>query len=289
MALTIMNEMPVNSIGAIRADDLPSADGAAAYVSNFYSLMNQEMAEADFTPTERRSMEDPVLYYGRYLNPSTRPYFEETVIPVIGTALMWFRQQRLQRVLDLGCGLAMQSIILAALGKTVVAVDLRPESIELGKKRKRYYEEILGRELAIEFICGDFLKLDWSRYDGQIDGVFSMSAFSYIQPFEDTVSLVARLSSEHARVFLFEENSANIVARMFRRRPVPEPSVVADQFGGHGFAVQSLKGTCALPKQLWVYPSANGLVRNVDQVARKSMQLAFSYALMMERQDRPDF
>ena len=278
-----MYRNPVSSIGDLRADDLATVDDATAYVSDFYSLINREMAEAGFTSAERSLMEDPVLYYGRYLNSSTRPYFEETVIPVIGSAMVWLGAPRLNCVLDLGCGLAMQSIILAAMGKTVVAVDLRPESIELGKKRKRYYEEILGRDLAIEFVCGDFLALDATRYEGQIDGVFSMSAFSYIQPLEDTVDLISRMCTQDARVFLFEENSSNLIAKTFLRRAVPPPSVVADRFSQHGFQAHGLTGTCAVPKQLWIHPTANRVVRNIDRLLRKSMHLAFSYALMLER------
>ena len=278
-----MHPIPEKSIGKTRADELTTGAAATAYVSSFYSLIFEEMEQAGYTPAERRAMEDPVLYYGRYLNRATRPYFEETVVPVIGSALAWLNQPKVNHVLDLGCGLAMQSIIFAALGKRVLAVDLRPESIELAKKRKDYYESILGRELAIEFVCKDFLKLDASRYEGKIDGVFSMSAFSYIQPLEETVSLIARMCAQDARVFLFEENSSNLIAKTFRRRPVPVPKSVADQFGRHSFRVHTLAGTCALPKHLWVYPTANGLVRGVDAVLRKSMLLAFSYALMMER------
>ena len=286
IGLTTMVFMTKNLISTIDTDDLTTIDAATAFVSNFYALMKREMELAEFTPAERCSMEDPEYYYGRYLNPLTRPYFEETVVPVIGSALVWLGDPQVRCVLDLGCGLAMQSIILAALGKKVIAVDLRPECIEIGEKRKRYYEDLIGRELAIEFVSGDFRKLDLSRHAGQVDGVFSMSAFSYIQPLESTVSLIEHLCSPAARVFLFEENSTNIAARVFRRRQVPKPSVVVDQFTGHGFKLHSLNGTCALPKQLWFYPGANGCIRRVDEVLRKSMQLAFSYALLLDRQDR---
>ncbi len=261
----------------------PIFEIAVEDVLQFYHLMIDELEKAEYSPAEIELMKDPVYYYGRYLNPLTRSYFEETVIPVIGHSAVWFGEEQVKYVLDLGCGLAMQSIIFAALGKRVVAVDLRPESIELSKKRKQYYENLLGRELPIDFVVGDFRKIDLSRYAGRIDGVFSMSAFSYIHPLDETVALIDGMCKPQARVFLFEENASNIAARVFRRRQVPKPTLVVDQFARHGFSKRSLSGTCAVPKQFWVYPAANKCIRQIDEVLRRSMQLAFSYALLMER------
>lgn len=273
----------LNGIKEQTADDLLSTEAATAFVAEFYAMMDDEIERAGFSAAERAFMQDPVLYYGRFLNPRTRAYFVETVVPAIGDSLLWLRDRKVGTILDLGCGLAMQSIMLAALGKRVVAIDLRPDSIELSRKRLRYYEEILGRKLDIEFVCGDFLQLDLMHYAGHIDGLFSMSAFSYIQPLEQTVEKVSQLCATDARICLFEENAQNLVARTLRRRPVPKPVRVVSEFERYGFAVESLAGTCALPKQVWRYPMANGLVRRVDSVLRRSHHLAFSYALQMQR------
>lgn len=274
---------PLQSVREFRADTSLTIEAATLFVSDFYALLDREMTGHALTPAERQSMCDARLYYGRYLNPRTRPYFEETVIPVIANGLVWLNRERSNVVLDLGCGLGMQSILLAAMGKSVVAVDIRPECIALGEKRLRYYEQILGRKLDIEFVCANFNEDDLSRYVGRFDGVFSMSAFSYMRPLEDSVSRVSRLCSKDARVFLFEENSANVVSRILRRRSAAKPSAVIGQFEKHGFEQHSLQGTCSLPKQLWRYPAVNRYVRNVDAVLRRSMHLAFSYALKMAR------
>lgn len=258
-------------------------EGALAYVTGWYESLLSEIERAPYTEAEIEFLAHPVLYYGRYIDVRTRPYFERTVIPTIADAVTTLGSKEIETVLDLGCGLGMQSIMLAALGKSVVAVDIRPESIELCRKRKEFFEIELGRELDIEFVCGDFLQHDFTEYVGRVDGVFSMSAFSYIEPLEKTVALLDELTSESAKVFLFEENSSNIVARMFRRRHTPAPRTVAATFGQFGFDVDSLSGTCAIPKQAWRFESLNGVVTTLDKLLRRSLLLAFSYKIVMAR------
>lgn len=50
-------------------------------------------------------------------------------------------------ILDVGCGLGMQSIISAMLGASVVGVDIRDDCIRLCEKRQAFYEGQLGRPL----------------------------------------------------------------------------------------------------------------------------------------------
>lgn len=58
-------------------------------------------------------------------------------------------------VFDGGCGYGSDSILFAFLGAKVLAVDVSAEHVGIARKRKRYYEETVGRSLEIEFRVAD--------------------------------------------------------------------------------------------------------------------------------------
>jgi SAM-dependent methyltransferase len=58
-------------------------------------------------------------------------------------------------VFDAGCGYGSDSLLFAALGAKVEAVDVSTEQIKIAQKRKRHYEEILDRSLDVTFRVAD--------------------------------------------------------------------------------------------------------------------------------------
>ena len=269
----------------VRHDILLTPSSAESYVADFYEHLIDETLDPRLTDSDRQRLADPILYYGRFLDPKTRNYFRATVVPAIASAAYCLQSNGAKTVLDLGCGLGMQSIIFSSLGMRVLGVDIREESIDLCRRRKTHYEESLGRSLDVQFRCADFLQMPKGETFENFDSVFSMSAFSYIQPLEKTVEKIARLTTPDSRVFLYEENSENVYARIARRRDVPTPTQVAHCFADFGFTVQDRRGVCALPKQLWRYTALNIPLLWIDKILRISPWLQFSYILQLERRD----
>tara|TARA_R110000782_G_scaffold82993_6_gene163027 strand:+ start:1036 stop:1887 length:852 start_codon:yes stop_codon:yes gene_type:complete len=273
-----MNQIPPPSLG-----EHPDIETATQFVSQIYSVMLDEVDDAQYSSAELEMMRDTVMYYGRYLKPGTRYYFEQTVIPPIAAAVNYVTANGPATVLDLGCGLGMQSIIFALAGCRVIAVDIRPSCIALCNKRKQYFEERFGQKLDIEFLCENFAEFSSADRESSIDAVFSMSAFSYILPLQDTVKKLSKLSRPDARVFLFEENIDHFYAALFRRRNIPGPRAVKEAFEAEGFAGGTPAGTCAIPKQVWSITAMRPIISMLDRVLRKSIRLAFSYKLSMQR------
>jgi SAM-dependent methyltransferase len=58
-------------------------------------------------------------------------------------------------IFDAGCGYGSDSFLFAGLGAKVEAVDVSVEQVAIAQKRKRYYEEILGRSLDVTFRVAD--------------------------------------------------------------------------------------------------------------------------------------
>lgn len=266
----------------------PDIETATNFVSKIYAVMLDEVNDAQYSDDEIEMMRDTVMYYGRYLKPGTRYYFEKTVIPPIGAAVSYVSGNGAGTVLDLGCGLGMQSIIFALAGCKVLAVDIRPSCIEMCNKRKEYYEQRFGRKLDIEFLCENFSEFSLEGRESTIDAVFSMSAFSYILPLQDTVRKLSTMSRPDARIFLFEENIDHFYAAMFRRRNIPGPRTVQRAFEAEGFSGGTPSGTCAIPKQAWSIGALRPLTLMLDKLLRKSIRLAFSYKLSMQRIGQSD-
>lgn len=241
-------------------------------------------------------LSDDVFYYGRFLNEATRSYALDAVAWNISRAIRYLQLDNAdvagRRVLDLGCGLGMQSIIFAALGCRVLGLDLDEAAIELTAKRVAYYERILDRPLAVELLQADFAKVDTAPWAGTFDSMFSMSAFSHITPLRNTVQQTATMLQPTARVYVWDINPAWLFVRRLRRaeRHLPSPRRVAAAFQEHGFRVDLLKGGTAIPYAMWQLAPLEGFVKAANKVARRFSRLSFTFVIGAHRgpgEDQP--
>jgi 2-polyprenyl-3-methyl-5-hydroxy-6-metoxy-1,4-benzoquinol methylase len=265
---------------------IPVSSTLVDTVQSFYSALLTECGEAGYNSHELSLLRDKRCYYGRYLDANLRSYFIHTTIPHIALAIGYFQLSELanQAILDLGCGLGMQSIIFASLGAKVVGADIREEAISLCKKRKAYYERRLNVDLDIEFRHCDFRTSRQSDFGIAFDALFSMSAFSYMRPLEATVELVSTLLRDNATVFLYEENASCLASAARRRAGIPTPKAIVNAFTSENFETDFLYGGCSLPSLFWRIQQLNGLlVLPLNNALRKSLYMSFNYVLGMKR------
>lgn len=257
-------------------------------VQGFYLALLHEMQHGDYTDRERALLADERLYYGRYINPRLRSYFEQTVIPQVATGVSFLvSDARAPRILDLGCGLGMQSIILASMGAKVVGLDVRKEAVELCMKRKDYHEQKLGRKLDIEFVQRDFLKTHPDDFRSRFDSVFSMAAFASIRPLEHTTRLISAILKDDAKILIYEKNSDHPLHQLRRNSPEPSPATVHEAFAREGFERSFLEGGCALPGAFWKYDRFNySIVAPANNLLRKTLRLSFNYVQGFKRRGR---
>jgi SAM-dependent methyltransferase len=266
----------------------PSSRGSnLETVQSFYLALLHEMEHGGYTDAERTLLADERLYYGRYLNPRLRSYFEQTVIPQVAHGVSFLMSDtRTPRILDLGCGLGMQSIILASMGAEVVGLDVRKEAVELCMKRKAYHEQMLGMKLNIEFVQRDFLKTHPDDFHSRFDSVFSMAAFASIRPLEHTAKLISAVLKDDARILIYEKNSDHPLHQL-RKSPEPGPTTVSQAFAREGFECTFLEGGCALPGAFWKFPRLNdSVVAPTNNLLRKTLRLSFNYVQGFKRRGR---
>ena len=252
-------------------------------IETLYAMMPDEITQPQYDEREIAMFKDPVFYYGRYLNPITRRYFVSNVVSSISAAITYLKiggaSQR--RVVDLGCGLGMQSIIFASLGAEVLGIDLDVECIELCRKRKRYFEARLGRVLKMEFLQADFRAFDPDSIGQKYHALFSMSAFAHIPPLKDTVAKISALLNDSGRVFLWDQNPDYLFLDVLtrKRKAVPRPQEIVAEFARQGFTTDLLGGACAIPRQFWRSDALLGVTSKLNDVLKKNLRLSFSYLL----------
>lgn len=255
-------------------------------IDRCYRLLFKEIESAEYSKDELALLSSDFLYYGRYLNPESRPYFEKTVFPQIRNAIEYFELSKdpKKNVLDLGCGLGMQSIIFAACGAKVVAVDIYEAGINLAKKRAAFYEKALGRKLDIEFIQADFRKAKPVLEKYQFNAVFSMSAFSYMLPIQSAVDCLKSITASDAKIFLYEENKQSIFGWMTKFKTIPLHKEITKHFNHYGFKKEGIDGVCSIPPKLWRVKGLLTLVEKLNFLTSKLTFLSFSYSLRIKKE-----
>jgi 2-polyprenyl-3-methyl-5-hydroxy-6-metoxy-1,4-benzoquinol methylase len=257
-------------------------------IEPLYAMMLEEIKHPQYGEREIDLFEDPIFYYGRYLNPATRTYAIHNLVSNVSTAVNYFKLggPSQVRIVDLGCGLGMQSIIFASLGAEVLGIDLDPECIALCRKRQRYFEERLGRMLKMEFLEVDFRKFDPKSLVQVYDGLFSMSAFAHIQPLKDTVAKISALLSDKGRVVLWDMNPDYLFLNVWskKRKNVPRPREIEAEFTKHGFTADLFVGGCAIPHQFWRSYTLLGVTSKLNELLKKSLRLSFTYLFAASRE-----
>lgn len=121
------------------------------------------------------------------------------------------------KILDIGSGLGTQSLLFGFLGHSVVSIDLRTKRHQVAVRRKRFYEQELGRTLDIDFRLMNIFHLD--ALDGY-DLIWISNAISHIHPVEGLLQHCYRLLRNRGEVVIVDLNGMNPMKRLqtFRER-----------------------------------------------------------------------
>ena len=98
-----------------------------------------------------------------------------------------FRNNKVQRILDLGCGSGRYLVHFAKLGYTLSGIDISPEAI------KQVTQVLADENLQAELQCADMIKLSWP--DNFFDAVLSIRVIEHNQ-----VSSIRKIIQEVYRV-----------------------------------------------------------------------------------------
>ena len=183
----------------------------------FHELLSDESV-ADGGPLSHPEKEIFSRYYrslrkGPGRQRFCRHYYVEKMRPVVSLIQ---QHGNPVRILDAGCGLGTECLLFAALGCEVYGVDLREDRVNIALKRRKYYEDLVQRELNIQFMLENVSDiLDQNRFDF----IWSKDAISHIHPVEPFLTKARDALQENGKLVISDDNRLNPVVRLKYRNP----------------------------------------------------------------------
>ncbi len=264
---------------------LPSGPGVSpGEVWQWYRNIPGELELDIFTRQERDYLRE---YYEEVglLRSWRQPFFHQHFSESFAAAARFLLAGRASpTLLDLGCGCGTQSLFLAIKGAKAIGLDMDPTALSLAEKRRRFYEERLGRSLDLTFHCSNVFHFDFGPV-GPIDGLHSLFAFNLMQPNGQLLGLISHHFRPRARVAILDGNNLSWLPRLFpsRRRKVCSPPELRKEFESLGFAVRDHRGGIVFPPFTWRLFSLPWLSR-LDRALGRNWFFPVSHRMMAEKQ-----
>lgn len=126
------------------------------------------------------------------------------------------------KILDAGCGVGSESILFALLGAEVIGVDLDKPRLNVAKKRKEYYQSLIGRRLNLNFLQQNVSRV---MKEYKFDIIWLNEAISHIHPAEEFLSRSYQNLKRGGRIIISESNPLNpyiILKRFYQTRHFKE-------------------------------------------------------------------
>ena len=236
----------------------------------WYSNLIYEIDLADYTSDELSHFWDKKNYYGKYLSKKSRNFFlDHFARNLVSTINYFFNNNHSNvRFLEIGFGCGNQLLLMALLGADVVGCDIRQDVCDLAKKRKKFYEEISGRNLNISLIGEDIFNVNWETF-GKFDAINFLFSFNELKPYEKMLELVDMLLKSRGRVVFQETNQFNYYNRIFRKRNSLKPQQVVEILTKYNFYVYSLQGGYTVPPVFWKILPRN-ILESINKIICRS-------------------
>jgi SAM-dependent methyltransferase len=183
-------------------------------------------------------------------------------------------------VLDLGCGVGTQSIILAKAGFKVISVDMCSKSLSILRNRLEHLDDSTKKNINI-INCNAF-ELNNHIAQGTVDAVWSMFAFNMMLPTIDLLQELDQTLNNIALVCILDGNQNHIIPRLSiakKRLGVCAPNILAEHLADLNFSQSQIKGVMAVPKILYQIPGA----KMMNLFFRNFSLTSFSYMLTARR------
>ena len=253
-------------------NDKPLKSVARKFLLNYPT----EVQRLSFTEAEKKYIFSKGIL-GKLFQEQTRPFYLHHFSWIFGRVaqeLMIGRQRPL--VVDLGSGSGTGSLLLALMGARVVGLDITPEAVSASQRRKQFYESLYG-PLDLEFHVANALTFDYTSL-GQIDGVFSVFAFPWMQPNEDVLAHLLPAMAPHGKVVLANGNDTRLGARPMHGALSYDK--LRAKFNELGYRTDA-KFHCSIPAVIAKYKPGLMLGKGVEQILRATGLLRWVCASYM--------
>jgi 2-polyprenyl-3-methyl-5-hydroxy-6-metoxy-1,4-benzoquinol methylase len=122
------------------------------------------------------------------------------------------------RVLDVGCGMGDNAILLALAGAEVTAIDVSPRSVEIAERRAR----ASGLPVPPRFVCAPIETADLPS--GRFDVVWGDGILHHVIPELDAILTRLRVVARPGARFVFSEPVSRVPALRRLRTALPIPA-----------------------------------------------------------------
>jgi SAM-dependent methyltransferase len=183
---------------------LDSTDSPEGSIRKFHRTLRREVLEGNpfLSPEEQSLLRDhhPLLddpgHYPIDLVESI--YLNRRAAPAKA-----IRENPGSVVLDAGCGCGTDSILFAALGARVVAVNLSAEELGVAERRVRFYEKTWGRRLNITLVRSD---LNHYAPDEELSLAWLASILAVIEDQEALLERIFRSTRRRGKIMVVDYN-----------------------------------------------------------------------------------
>ncbi|MBM7815119.1 methyltransferase domain-containing protein [Saccharothrix algeriensis] len=173
---------PAPTAADTRPEDDPDWVDVAELIRTVTVEELAERAEGYF-----RAVEDPELLLTK---PAKDPTDAPDLLVTFGQVLRGLRPQPGMTVLDFGAGTCWTSRFLTQLGCRVIALDVSPTALELGR-RLFEVQPVLGDQPEPDFLVFDGHRIDLP--DASVDRVLSFDAFHHVPNPDEVIREMARV------------------------------------------------------------------------------------------------
>ena len=173
-------------------------------VLNFYKLVRNEIIMSKDLYGYEKSKILKIYYKNLLRSPKFYFYVVENYIQRVFPLIKNLKKG--DRVLDMGCGLGTESLLVSFLGGDVEGVDLREGRLEIAKKRKNYYKNNFNPKMQIDFNFHNAL-----NYNGleKYNFIWANEAISHIHPLEKFLNNCYKNLSNDGKLFIVDANKLN--------------------------------------------------------------------------------
>jgi SAM-dependent methyltransferase len=181
-----------------------SADSPEESIRKFHGALRREVLEGNpfLGPEEQSILRD---YHPLLGSPGRYPpeLVESIYLNRRAAPAKLIRERPDSVVLDAGCGVGTDSILFAALGAKVVAVNLSAEELGVAERRVRYYEKTWGRRLEVRLVRGDL-----NRYapDEDLSLAWLASILAVIKDQETLLERIFRSTRRRGEIMVVDYN-----------------------------------------------------------------------------------
>jgi 2-polyprenyl-3-methyl-5-hydroxy-6-metoxy-1,4-benzoquinol methylase len=190
-------------------EELQQVNRAVAYYLDWAEEVRSHDFSWDFVKQYYKGLLDPtqtVAIRFRAL------FFATRLQPVLTYVTDFQRQyQRPPRILDLGCGFGLESILITLTGASVYGVDAWDKMVDQSSQSKERYEAQHNLVLDLEFAQESLFKFS---PDETFDAVYSSATLHHIEPPDDAFKAIAHLIKPQGYFFLSDENGYSPIQQL---------------------------------------------------------------------------